>query len=658
MTLGQAEAPLSHLLGAGINSPYAPGVRYQVVRRLGEGGTAAAFLATRVAPDGQSPVVLKIILPQVANDSDERALTFIKKEAVALGRLNERVPPSPYVVRLIDTGSMPMPHGGNTLELPWLALEYIHGGIEGTTLSERVVASVRATGSAFDPARAAHCIRSLAQGLGEIHAEGVVHRDLTPGNVLCCGAGDSELFKISDFGFARPVGLTATFGEAAVVGTPGYVALEQLNSKQDVSAAADIFSLAAICFFILTGEHYFPPNVAAAIEALQRPERRSVADAPALTPELRDRPAACRAIDMALASATSNDPSHRPPSAEQFADSLLPWIWAEKSPMRPSRRWVTAMHKLRGPSFSSMTTWTTAHPTGDDRLVLSAAWNATGHALAATTHGLAFWSGTAWLPVSGPLPMSTVQFVRRLSPTSWIVCGDGGRFFEFSREGCNEMLRAHDPNLTLSDATIDFDDIAVAVGKRPDSCPLLLAHVGRHWLKPLPVPQATTLTGVARIDEEHWLVVGRHEEGRAYAARYRPLDWTLTELTTPPARALLACAGRPERGEAVAVGAEGVVLEVGASSVRGMSLSGTPDLGAVGIDQLGRKWAASAGRIWVSRGDGQWSLARHEPNWHVPFVSVMAEVGVVAAMTVDGGVLECSSDTLIGDTVMGRPSYA
>jgi serine/threonine protein kinase len=134
-------------------------VSYRIEKKLGEGGTAAGFLAIRQAPDSQAPVVIKIILPHVALESGETALMVIKKEAVALGRLNERVPPTPYVVRLIDTGTATYQASHQPLTLPWLALEYVHGGVEGTTLGERVQTSVAATGYAFEPARAAHCIR-------------------------------------------------------------------------------------------------------------------------------------------------------------------------------------------------------------------------------------------------------------------------------------------------------------------------------------------------------------------------------------------------------------------------------------------------------------------------------------------------------------------
>ncbi|HEY1533402.1 MAG TPA: serine/threonine-protein kinase, partial [Polyangiaceae bacterium] len=249
-----SDKPRDLFVGQVLESAYQPGVSYRLDQKLGEGGTAAAYLAKRASAVGESQVVIKIILPQLVAESDERALTIIKKEAVALGRLNERVPPTPFVVRLLDTGTVPFRSHGRTLQLPFIALEYVHGGLEGATIEERLEYSLKATGFAFDPPRAARVIQALAKGLDEIHAVGVVHRDLSPGNVLCCGAGESELLKISDFGIARPAGLSATFGNM-LIGTPGYLAPEQISSQIGVvSAATDIFSFAAIVYYVLTGD--------------------------------------------------------------------------------------------------------------------------------------------------------------------------------------------------------------------------------------------------------------------------------------------------------------------------------------------------------------------------------------------------------------------
>src|SRR5688500_6814202 len=92
--------------GMVIPSEVHPGVSYRLERALGQGGTAVAFFATRDSSDGQSPAVVKVILPRIVAESGDTALTIVKKESVALGRLNEQVPPTPYVVRLMDTGSV------------------------------------------------------------------------------------------------------------------------------------------------------------------------------------------------------------------------------------------------------------------------------------------------------------------------------------------------------------------------------------------------------------------------------------------------------------------------------------------------------------------------------------------------------------------------
>src|SRR4029077_10714261 len=103
----------------------------------------------------------------------------------------------------IDTGTFPAAHRGATVAVPWVVVEYVHGGSEGATLSERVDHSLQSTGSAFDPARAAHGIECLTSGLVAVHEVGVIHRDLKPHHVLCCGFGDGEVFKVVRLGFAR-----------------------------------------------------------------------------------------------------------------------------------------------------------------------------------------------------------------------------------------------------------------------------------------------------------------------------------------------------------------------------------------------------------------------------------------------------------------------
>jgi eukaryotic-like serine/threonine-protein kinase len=646
-------------LGTVIPSELHPGVGYRIESALGEGGTAVAYYATRLSAEGESAAVVKVISPRIVIESGDRALTIVKKEAVALGRLNERVPPTPFVVRLMDTGSIDFEIFGRHLRLPWIALEYVHGGAEGTTLEARVEYSVRATGYGFDPMRAARAIQALADGLGEIHAVGVVHRDLTPGNVLCCGAGDSELFKISDFGIARPTGMQATFGDA-MVGTPGYVAPEQAGpSSTPIGPQTDIFSLAGIIYFLLTGQRYFDvSSPTQALIAAGTPGRRSILETATLCRELRDDEAGCQAIDLALARATSPNAGDRPRTARLFAASLIPWLGQTQSG-RPSERWVTSLEPLRTQDPIPGSVWAVRHPPGDDRLIISAAWNGAGHCLAVTTSGLEYWDGAHWAsaPTTGlPVP-DGLRFVRRLTPQSWIVGSEGGVLAEYSREGVRILHRDADESVRFVSAHGELGDISVIVGEKPSSPPLLYAAVAKRWLRPLPVPEAATISAVARIDDERWLVVGRTSRGsmppsdgrgswpgaRSFAAIYRPLDWELQRIELPPGRAMLAAASRPERRLAIAVGAEGSIVRVERDQIACSKLPDAPDLASVAIDVLGNEWAAGSGSVWSSRGRDRWKRAWENDTWRAPFVSLLAETGLVVAMTVDGGVLECRS---------------
>jgi serine/threonine protein kinase len=632
-------------LGQVLESALRPGISYRLEHKLGEGATAVAYLAKRHGPEGEWPAVIKIIQPHVVKDSGERALTIIKKEAVALGRLNERVPPTPFVVRLLDTGTLAFKPFGKAMELPWIALEYVHGGVEGATLQDRVVYSVRETGFAFDPTRAARLIQALAKGMDEIHAVGVVHRDVHPGNVLCCGAGETELFKISDFGIARPIGLNATFGNTTL-GTPGYIAPEQFDERGVLGPQSDLFSLAAIVFYVLTGENLLEGrSAAAAVAAAKAGDRRSVLDVPTLSFELREREAACLALDLALSRATSPNAKDRPQNGRLFADSLLPWLSLDPNTARPSRRWMNSIEGLRSREMVVETNWTVRHPPGDDRLVTNVAWDAAGSALALTTRGPSFWDGTRWLdlPADGLPPPDSIRFVERLGAASWLIGTEGAKLLEYSRDGARELIAGPDPTIAFSAGTTELDDLAVLIGERRGEPPMLFTLVGIRWLRPLPVTNASTLTGVARIDDERFLVVGRGVDGEAFAAVHWPLHWSLERIQTPKSRAFLACASLPARKLVVAVGTDGVVVEIEDNVLTARSVPTAPDMVAIAIDTLGRQWAAGRGRVYSKRAAGEFNCVWEHQAWQPPFVGIMAEVGSIVAVTVDGAVLECRS---------------
>ncbi|MBN1605907.1 MAG: serine/threonine protein kinase [Polyangiaceae bacterium] len=645
--------PQDPLVGRSFSSELLRGVQYHLDRLLGQGGTAKAYFAIRLSAQGRTPVVVKVILPQLVQGGEETGSLVVRKEAVALGRLNERMPPCPYVVRFVDTGTLPPMGTVHVPPLPWLAIEYVHGGAEGTALDDRVAYSLRSTGYGFDPERAGRALEALSRGLGEIHGAGVIHRDLKPGNVLCCGSGETEMFKISDFGIARSVGLAVTFGDVTV-GTPGYLAPEQVMVRgSTIGPHTDVFALAGLVYFVLTGEHYFCAETSVeAFREAECTERRSLADARGLCPELRDRPAAISALDAALARATAYNPEARPASARTFAEGIMPWLSDKPHSARVSPRWLGSVQSMSRQGSLSAPTSVVRHPLGGDRVIVSAAFNAAGHCLAVTTKGPQVFDGTAWadLPVDRQLRGYRLWCARRCRPVSWVVGASQARLYEIAREGTSLLAKGPDPAFDFVDVSGDLDDLAVVVAMRSGLPPALVARAGRRWLRPLHLPDMAVVSGLCQLQEEQWLVVGRSTSGAAAAVRYKPLLWELQSVVLPRSRALLACSSRYGRGLAVAVGAEGAILAVDGSVTTPIGLPGSPDLAAVALDSMGTAWVAGLGKIWTRDVDGQIVPVWEEPTWKTPFVSLHAETGHALALSVDGGVLELSLGE-VGPTV-------
>jgi serine/threonine protein kinase len=631
---------LACLRGCVFPSSAGVGVSYRIDRMIGAGSTAVAFFALRVAPDGESPVVWKVLRPDFMAQAGTDASKAVVKEAVALARLNERVPRTPFVVRLYDTGAIPVRWGRAPLELPWLALEHVHGGVTGTTLTDRIGSSLRASGYAFDPARAARAVECLCKGLDAVHQAGVIHRDVKPDNVLCCGLDEDEMFKISDLGVARASGVQLTF--AGMVGTVGYAAPELFETgRQNVGPWSDVFGLAAVIHYLLAAQDYLPArSIAEALRRAHDAGRRSLLDAPLVDPGLKARPSACRAIDAILARATSVRTEDRPAGASALGAELVPllrtdsWRDRHRTPRRDSQL------RERAAGWE----WTPRLRASPGRVVRGVGWDSDGTCLIATTQGLSFWDGATVrdAPVEGLPEPGAIRFVRRLGPGRWLVACQQSCFALYTMDGVSEIIRLAEDWFRIDIFSGDTTDLALAAGES-EGRPLLMALSGRRWLKPLPIEGVARITSLARIEDTRWLVAGRTVEGRGYAGVCSPLEWEVEPIEAPPVRAMLTCGGDPALQIGVIGGTDGglVWCEGGQTNVE--DVGPRFDISAVAVDSCGTGWAAGARRILsrVRARDGcWWELAWEDPSAVAPITSLFADVGHVLAMAADGAVLE------------------
>ncbi len=206
----------------------------EILEPLGAGGMGRVYKARQLQLD--RVVALKILSPELARDPSfaER----FTREARALARLNH-----PNIVHIYDFGqSLPGPAGH---AFWFLVMELV----DGVNLRQ----AMRAGGIA--PAEALAIIPKLCEALHYAHASGVLHRDIKPENILLDGQGR---VKIADFGLALMAGDTlpgATLTYSGIrLGTPHYMAPEQVETPHEVDHRADIYSLGVVFYELLTGE--------------------------------------------------------------------------------------------------------------------------------------------------------------------------------------------------------------------------------------------------------------------------------------------------------------------------------------------------------------------------------------------------------------------
>ena len=217
------------------------GGRYRLVEQLGTGGMSVVWRGYDQTLGRQ--VAVKVLSPRHADDQTFR--DRLRQEALAAARLNH-----PHITSVFDFGESPL---DDRLTVPYVVMELNDGESVGARIARQGSLAWR---------DAVTIAAEVASALATAHARGVVHRDVTPANVMLTGAGA----KVVDFGIAAIVGQRDAAPDGSLLGTPAYLAPERLAGAQ-VSAATDVYALGLLLYRALTGRLPWPAETTA--EALR-----------------------------------------------------------------------------------------------------------------------------------------------------------------------------------------------------------------------------------------------------------------------------------------------------------------------------------------------------------------------------------------------------
>ncbi len=258
--------------------------RYRLTQRIGAGSFATVWKGHD--DDLDVPVAVKILADNWADNDDVRS-RFLS-EARLLRRLQDE-----RIVRVYDIGTLP---DGR----PYFVMDYCNGG--SLELLRKHPA---------EPGRVLRLCAEAARALEVLHRHNIIHRDVTPGNILLAQSETGQVrVLLADLGVAKS--MVDRIGATMTAGTPAYMALEQATGTS-LDQRADIYSIGAVAYALLSGRPPFPVKTLA--DLLSRN--------PMINPApIADRIGAPPALDALLFAALSPDPNQRPQTAEIMATAL------------------------------------------------------------------------------------------------------------------------------------------------------------------------------------------------------------------------------------------------------------------------------------------------------------------------------------------------
>jgi serine/threonine protein kinase len=284
-------------------------VQYTIHSPLAAGGMGQAFLADSPQHPGESFVLKVLALP--GQSRLELGAARLRHEAGALLKLRH-----PNIVSLLDAGEL---EAGGT---PFLVLAYAPGEV-----LSHVIERWKTVPQSLAVAIAAQILDALTYA----HSQGIIHRDLKPDNVILCADHGTIDVKVLDFGLAQLMDElstnTAITGSGAVVGTPSYMAPEQVVG-QGVDGRSDLYALGLILYEMLTGQR------AHAAETPTQSLLRRIEE-PAPRPSLLGFSAIPRPLEDVIVRALEPDPTARFSDPQEMARALAAAVGVD-APARPA----------------------------------------------------------------------------------------------------------------------------------------------------------------------------------------------------------------------------------------------------------------------------------------------------------------------------------